>query len=225
MPRLIRRRPLAERIKSYLNPLDFLLWLSEELDSSDWDQWQRDWAVPIGFGANVVFLIARANSGGGSGRGGGDDVFGDDVGGVGWLSWFVSALQLSGRPREYKVLRTDLGVFHRTSLVPHLVPQCPLHLPTEKALPALRSLRRLASKHVFCAPRPSRLLASVIITSTVSLKHAGIHLGRSQIPPGRRKGRVGNCSLGSHPPLSEAILPLQPGPCSRILAFSPYSST
>lgn len=87
-PRLVRRRPLAERIKSYLNPLDFLLWLSEKLDSSDWEQWQRDRAIPIGILLNVVFVIARANSGFGT-RSRRDDVFGEDVGFTGWLSWFV----------------------------------------------------------------------------------------------------------------------------------------
>ena len=88
MPRLVRRRPLAERLQAYLNPLDFLLWLSEELDSSDWDQWQKDWATPIGVGLNIVFLIARANSGPSTHRA--DDVFADDDG-YSWWSWFVSA--------------------------------------------------------------------------------------------------------------------------------------
>ena len=87
-PRLVRRQPLADRLKAYLNPLDFLLWLSEELDSSDWDQWQKEWATPIGVGLNVVFMLVRANSGA-NGRRRGDDVFGDDTEGTGWLSWFV----------------------------------------------------------------------------------------------------------------------------------------
>lgn len=86
-PRLVRRRPLAERIQSYLNPLDFLLWLWEEIDSNDWDQFEKDWALPVGVALNVVFLIARANSRP-SGSRAVDDVFGDD-GGVPWLSWFV----------------------------------------------------------------------------------------------------------------------------------------
>ena len=86
MPRLVSRRPLAERIKARVNPLDFLLWLSEELDSNDWDQWQKDWSTPIGIGLNLVLLIARANSGPSKGRG--DDVFGDDEG-YSWWSWFV----------------------------------------------------------------------------------------------------------------------------------------
>ena len=88
MPRLVRRRPLAERLQAYLNPLDFVLWLSEELDSSDWDQWQKDWATPIGVGLNIIFLIARANSGPSMHRA--DDVFADDDG-YSWWSWFVSA--------------------------------------------------------------------------------------------------------------------------------------
>jgi hypothetical protein len=88
MPRLVRRQPLLERIKSYLNPLDFLLSLSEEFDSHDWDQWAKDWAVPLGVGLNLIFLIARANIRGNGGRIQ-DDVFGDHVG-TSWLSWFVS---------------------------------------------------------------------------------------------------------------------------------------
>ena len=87
MPRLVRRRPLAERIKSYLNPLDFLLWVSEEIDTHDWDQFEKDWALSAGIALNAVFLIARANSRSNASRIT-DDVFGDD-GGVPWLSWFV----------------------------------------------------------------------------------------------------------------------------------------
>ena len=86
--RLIRRQPLLERIKAYFDPWDFLLWLSEELDSSDWDEWQKDWATPAGCALNFVMLIARANSGGKTSRV--DDVFGDVDTGPGWLSWFVS---------------------------------------------------------------------------------------------------------------------------------------
>jgi hypothetical protein len=88
MPRLVRRQPLSERIKAYLNPLDFLLWLSEEIDSSDWDQLEKDWALPLGAALNVVFLIARANCGRRISRAE-DDVFGDDSGGVSWVNWLV----------------------------------------------------------------------------------------------------------------------------------------
>ena len=85
--RLVRRQPFSERIKSYLNPYDFLLWLSEELETSDWEQWQREWGTLIGIGTNIVMLVARANSGGRSSSY--DDVFADDSGGSSLLTWFV----------------------------------------------------------------------------------------------------------------------------------------
>ncbi|KAL9612270.1 MAG: hypothetical protein Q9167_003138 [Letrouitia subvulpina] len=91
MPRLIRRRPLAERLQSYLNPLNIFLWLSEELESRDWDQWQNRSAMPVAAALNLVFLIARANSGSSSRRLQ-DDVFSDDEGYGGWLPWFVRLL-------------------------------------------------------------------------------------------------------------------------------------
>jgi hypothetical protein len=77
MPRLVRRRPLSERIISYLNPYDFLLWLSEEFEGGDWEQLEKNWALPIGIVLNLVFLVARANSRS-SGSKAFDDVFGDD---------------------------------------------------------------------------------------------------------------------------------------------------
>jgi len=91
MPPLIRRRPWSERLKEHLDPYDFLLWLSEEFHDSAWDEALQDWALLIGAGANLVFIIARANSGlSSSGRR--DDVFGDfdGRGGSGWFAWLVS---------------------------------------------------------------------------------------------------------------------------------------
>lgn len=88
-PRLIRRRPLSERISTYLNPLDFLLWLSEELDSNEWAQWKIEWATPIGLALNILIMIARANSVQNT-RSRGDDVFGENGSYLGWLSWLVS---------------------------------------------------------------------------------------------------------------------------------------
>lgn len=91
MPRLVRRQPLSERIKAFLDPFDFLLWVSEELHDSAWDEALKDWAVPIGLSANLVLIIARANSGG-STASRGDNVFGDFDGrrGTGWFAWLVS---------------------------------------------------------------------------------------------------------------------------------------
>ncbi len=85
--RLIRRRPFGERVKAFLNPFEFLLWLLDELSSNDWDQWQRDWGTTIGLGLNLVMLVARANSR--ARKSSLDDVFGDDELSFGLLSWLV----------------------------------------------------------------------------------------------------------------------------------------
>jgi hypothetical protein len=93
MPRLIRRRPLLERIQEYLNPYDFLIWVSEEIESREWDD--KNVANQIGAALNFVFLVARANSGGGRSRAV-DDVFGEGgSGGMGWFGWLVSLVSLS----------------------------------------------------------------------------------------------------------------------------------
>jgi hypothetical protein len=74
--------------------LDFLLWLSEELETSDWEQWQQEWAIPIGFGLNLVMLVARANSG--KSESSADDVFGDSSSSGGFLGWLVCIPASSG---------------------------------------------------------------------------------------------------------------------------------
>jgi len=88
--RLVRRAPLSERIKAYLNPWDFLLWASEELNGNDWDDFDKKWAMPTGVVMNIIFMLARANASGPRSRG--DEVFADyhERRGSGWLSWFVS---------------------------------------------------------------------------------------------------------------------------------------
>jgi hypothetical protein len=86
MPKFVRRQPLSERILAYFNPYDFLLWLSEELESSGWDQLDKEYAFPIGVGLNLVFLVARSNSQPRSADY--DDVFGDG-GGSSFLGWLV----------------------------------------------------------------------------------------------------------------------------------------
>ena len=87
MPKFIRKQPLSERISAYLNPYDFLLWLSEELESNGWDQVEKEWAIPIGIVLNVLCLIARANTQTRSRSY--DDVFGE-VQSAGWIAWLVS---------------------------------------------------------------------------------------------------------------------------------------
>jgi hypothetical protein len=88
-PRLVRRAPLAERIKAYLDPMDWLMWASEELNSNDWDDFAKSWATPVGVGMNVLFMIAKANMGRSVG-GERDDVFGEiHKNSTGWFKWFM----------------------------------------------------------------------------------------------------------------------------------------
>jgi hypothetical protein len=90
--RIVRRAPLIERIKDFLNPHDNLLWASEELNSKDWEDFQQSYGTPIGIAINLVFLITRANSGSRVSRS--DDVFGDDAtrNGSGWFTWFCTCV-------------------------------------------------------------------------------------------------------------------------------------
>ncbi|KAL5119210.1 hypothetical protein ACEQ8H_002921 [Pleosporales sp. CAS-2024a] len=92
MPRLVRRAPLSERIKAYLDPSDWLIWISEELNSSDWDDFAQSYALYIGFGANIAFVVAQANSGASTSYDG-DDVF-KEHSGPGWTKWFANLMVL-----------------------------------------------------------------------------------------------------------------------------------
>ena len=133
-PRLIRRQPLVERIKAYLNPLDFLLWLSEELDSNDWDQWNKEWAYPIGVLLNVVFLIARANTAHSNTRGR-DDVFGDEVAYTPWMAWFVS-LPPTADQITVTLMVSVTGSLPRPSPFPAVLHERRLHFLSPTALQA-----------------------------------------------------------------------------------------
>lgn len=68
-----------------LNPMDFLLWLSEEIETRDWDS--QLVGTELGLGLNFAFLLARSNYG--SSTTSSDDVFGDDASSS-WLSLIVS---------------------------------------------------------------------------------------------------------------------------------------
>lgn len=83
--RLVRRQPLAERLRSMLNPMDFYLWLSEEIQTFNWDS--KAFGTRFGLVANFVFLLARANAG--DAQEAVDDVFGDAPA-SGWVSLVVS---------------------------------------------------------------------------------------------------------------------------------------
>ncbi|KAK2626403.1 hypothetical protein QTJ16_004665 [Diplocarpon rosae] len=118
MPRLVRRRPTIQRIKDYLNPGDFLLYVSEEFETRDWDS--KQFATPLALVLHISLLIARANTGT-SLAGGQDDVFGDDYSGTGWLSyiatlvvWTLSIFSITNaaytftRKRHYRLFEMDI---------------------------------------------------------------------------------------------------------------------
>ena len=109
-----------------LNPMDFLLWLSEELETRDWDSGIV--GTQLGFGLNLLYLIVRANS---TPRQAKDDLFGDDSA-TSWLSMLVC------RPPPFlpKGTLTSLGisfVMGTSSVVPHK--RCICLFPNEKVPP------------------------------------------------------------------------------------------
>jgi hypothetical protein len=72
--RVVRRAPFSERVKSWFNIADMLLWLSEELNSRDWEEFDRRWSNSMGIALNLIFIFLRANS---TPSSSGDDIFED----------------------------------------------------------------------------------------------------------------------------------------------------
>ncbi|KAK7956173.1 uncharacterized protein PG986_005395 [Apiospora aurea] len=113
--RLVRKRPLMERVKASLNVMDLLLWLSEEIETRDWDS--NVVGTQLGLAFNFAFLIARANSGRKSTA---DDVFGDETDAgwmvflVGSIVWFLvgfaalNAFYTMNRTRKYRLFEADV---------------------------------------------------------------------------------------------------------------------
>lgn len=115
MPRIVRRRPLIERIKSALDPWDLFLWLSEEIETRELGS--KSMGTQIGIALNFVFLVSRAN---GTHSTDVDDVFGDSAG-SGWLaylawsvSWTLAAfstwnlISTFRRSRAYRFFEADV---------------------------------------------------------------------------------------------------------------------
>ncbi|KAF3020540.1 hypothetical protein E8E14_005889 [Neopestalotiopsis sp. 37M] len=115
MPRIVRRKPLSERISAWLNPMDFLLWLSEEIETRDWNS--KSIGLQIGVALNLIFGIARANS---ARKTTVDDVFGDDNDSgfftflVGTFVWILAGLSTlnavytMNRTRKYRFFEADV---------------------------------------------------------------------------------------------------------------------
>ncbi|KKA31234.1 hypothetical protein TD95_002746 [Thielaviopsis punctulata] len=71
--RLVRKRPLMQRITAYLNPMDFLLWLSEELETREYDP--QSLGLKLGLAMHFIFVLALSNSVDDDP----DDIFGDST--------------------------------------------------------------------------------------------------------------------------------------------------
>ncbi|KAI1116777.1 hypothetical protein F5Y14DRAFT_33119 [Nemania sp. NC0429] len=151
MPRLVRKRPFMERVKAMLNPMDFLLWLSEEIETHDWSS--RTIGTQLGLAMNFAFLITRANSGGTRVA---DPVFDDGVGTAGWLAYLIGVIvwSLIGfscvnayytmyRSRKYRLFEADV----------------------EKK-PETRSARRVRVQSSPVSSSPLRLLAEVMTSES-----------------------------------------------------------
>ncbi|KAL5428753.1 hypothetical protein PMIN04_000622 [Paraphaeosphaeria minitans] len=90
--RYVRKAPLMERVRAYLDFHDWLLWMSEELSTNDWEDFAKDYAFIIGFVFNLVYIVAQANTTSGPRN---DDILLDPFSGPGWFTWF-SRLAVTG---------------------------------------------------------------------------------------------------------------------------------
>ncbi|KAI0490181.1 hypothetical protein F4859DRAFT_183222 [Xylaria cf. heliscus] len=147
MPRLVRKRPFMERVKAMLNPMDFLLWLSEEIETHDWSS--KAVGTQLGLAMNFAFLIARANSGGTHVE---DPVFDDGGSSAGWLAYVISAIvwfliSFSGVNAYYTMYRSRTYRLFEANV--------------EKKLES-RSARRVRVQSSPVSSSPLRLLADVI---------------------------------------------------------------
>lgn len=157
MPRIVRRRPLIERIKSALDPWDLFLWLSEEIETRELGS--KSMGTQIGIALNFVFLVSRAN---GTHSTDVDDVFGDSAG-SGWLAYLVSSGHHASRnkvsmvfadspvPSPGLVCLMDAG--HFLDMEPHL------YISAITRVPILRSRCRTTRRHAVCAASASSVFA------------------------------------------------------------------
>jgi hypothetical protein len=114
-----------------LNPMDFYLWLSEEIQTFNWDS--KTFGTRFGLAANFIFLVARANAGGT--RDAVDDVFGDAPAN-GWFTLVVSGLLDAHLFGAWLMFATRLGQLPPMDADHHFYSQRILHHDTIAALPS-----------------------------------------------------------------------------------------
>ncbi|WPG99872.1 Hypothetical protein R9X50_00269200 [Acrodontium crateriforme] len=160
MPRLVRRAPLKDRIKAFLDPEEFLFWLSEQIHDDTFEELLKEWATSIGVGLNILFIIARGASTA-STSSGLDDVFGEGdegVSGSGLISWIaafivqsltilccINAVYTFARKRHYRLFEQSVHV-----------------------APATPSAHRVLVNDSPAASSPLRFLRSVIDTTVAA---------------------------------------------------------
>lgn len=90
-PRLVRRRPLWERIKARFDPWDYVLWLSEEFETRNFGS--KSLGNQVGVACNFVFILARVYGSYSAGSND-DDIFSDSESSTssGWLAWFARSI-------------------------------------------------------------------------------------------------------------------------------------
>lgn len=149
--RVVRRTPLTTRVKAYLNPLDFLLWISEELNSNDWDDFQEQWAASIGLIFNILFMVARSNASSKSSTRG-DDIFGDhdERKGNGWMSWMVS--HSFGKRFEMADADNLSGLLYCTLLDTRVISERLFRLLPQAILSVVRIRRECHPEYIFRTP-------------------------------------------------------------------------
>lgn len=158
MPRIVRRRPLIERIKSALDPWDLFLWLSEEIETRDLGS--KSLGTQLGIALNFVFLVSRAN---GTHSADVDDVFSDDSAGSGWLAYLVSTGHHADRNKLSMVVADSPipspGLVRLMYAGRLLDLEFHLHIPAVTRVPVLRSRCRTARRHAVCSTSASSVCA------------------------------------------------------------------
>ena len=171
MPRLVRRKPLTERIKDYLDPGDLLLQLAETLNDDTYDEWLNNWATLIGIGLNVLFVFVKlANKPSlGSSK---DDVFGDlddrNGSGSGWFGWLVSSYSVDQYDHHGGGIALTLaGCISRHSLNDSELLERAFHLLPDTELPTIRAIRGRGTCNTIGAFGARRQFANVFLTSSI----------------------------------------------------------
>lgn len=213
MPRLVRRKPMLERIKENLDPVDWLVFLSESFDSSDLDT--KSLGTTIGLGCNFVYLLARANSGRKSKNV--DDVFGD-TGSAGWAGWFVRHFCFRLLKR-CNILTHFVGKLSHSRLERALLHEWFLYLHAPPALSSLRDTSRQCALNTQRIPSARRLRTIHKFSSPSSSEGHLRLLSSGPRSPRRNPRRLGACHLGPNAFLAHALPILLASSYRRILAL------